>query len=71
MDKEDVPKVKEIDLVEELTKDLQAFISKYNSDMVTLNRILSTYEDELSSVKSQFFDLSFKIKQLTQPKPEA
>lgn len=54
------------DVIAELQKDIKNLITKYNTDMTTLNRILSTYEDELSSLKSQFFDLSFKYKQLSQ-----
>ena len=61
------------EMIEELRKELKTLAAnheklatKYNNDMLTLNRILSTYEDELSSVKSQYFDLSFKFKQLTQ-----
>ncbi len=70
MDKDkDLKPIKEVDLIAELTKDLQTLIAKYNTDMATLNRILSTYEDELSSLKSQFFELSFKVKQMVQIKP--
>ena len=65
MDKDKVPEpVKKVDVIAELTKDLQALVAKYNTDMTTLNRILSTYEDELSSLKNHVFDLSFKLKQL-------
>lgn len=69
MDKDKDPKPKkevEVDVITELQKDIKNLITKYNTDMTTLNRILSTYEDELSSLKSQFFDLSFKYKQLSQ-----
>lgn len=66
MDKEEVPLVKSPDLVAELTKDLQALIAKYNNDMTTLNRILSTYEDEIASLKNLCHDLSFRFKQITQ-----
>lgn len=52
------------DVIAELQKDIKNLITKYNTDMTTLNRILSTYEDEISSLKSQYFDLSFKFKQL-------
>ncbi len=69
MEQDKVPKP-EVKTIEELTEELQALAAKYNNDMTVLNRILSTYEDELSSLKGQFFDLSFKLKQLTQkPKP--
>lgn len=73
MDKEEVPLVKSPDLVAELTKDLQTLVAKYNTDMTTLNRILSTYEDEISSLKNLYHDLSFRFKQMNitqQPQPE-
>lgn len=68
---EEIPLVATHDTIVELQKDIKNLIVKYNNDMTTLNRILSTYEDELSSLKSQFFDLSFKLKQMTQQSPKS
>jgi len=67
MEQEKVPEqVEETLTVEQVLVELQKLATKYNTDMNTLNRILSTYEDEISSLKSQYHDLSFKLKQLTQ-----
>jgi len=57
------------EVIEGLRKDFQSLTVKYNMDMTTLNRILSTYEDEISSLKQQYFDVSYKLKQL-QPQGE-
>ena len=65
MEEDTTPKpAEEINIVDKLIIDLQNLVVKYNTDMTTLNRILSTYEDELSSLKNQFHELSFKYKQL-------
>ncbi|KKL06505.1 hypothetical protein LCGC14_2595350 [marine sediment metagenome] len=72
MDKDNVDDASILDipttekLVTDLTQDLQNLIAKYNNDMTTLNRILSTYEDEIAGLKSQYHDLSFKYKQIVQ-----
>ncbi len=72
MDKDNVDDMSILDtptteeLVAELTQDLKNLITKYNNDMTTLNRILSTYEDEIAGLKSQYHDLSFRFKQITQ-----
>jgi hypothetical protein len=51
-------------LIEELKEKLKILEELHAKDMAILNRILSTYEDEISSVKNLLFDLSYKIKQL-------
>jgi molybdenum-dependent DNA-binding transcriptional regulator ModE len=72
MDKDNVDDASILDtpttekLVAELTQDLKNLIAKYNNDMTTLNRILSTYEDEIAGLKNQYHDLSFKYKQIVQ-----
>ena len=50
--------------VETLDKTLQEFIIKYQVDIETLNRILSSYEDKLALVEKQFYDVSFRLKQI-------
>ena len=39
-------------------------IAEIQHKILTLNKILSQYEDKMASLESQFFDLSFKFKQL-------
>jgi hypothetical protein len=55
----------------DLEKKLNEFIMKYQMDIETLNRILSTYEDKLEIIEKQYYDLSFRFKQfqtnLTKP----
>ena len=63
------------EIIDELEKKLNEFIIKYQMDIETLNRILSTYEDKIEIVKKQYYDVSFKLKQLqiklTQPEESA
>ncbi len=62
---------KHISEVEDVEKKLNEFIMKYQMDIETLNRILSTYEDKISILEKQYHDLSFRFKQfqinLTKP----
>ena len=52
------------EIIEEHEKKLKEFIIKYQIDIETLNRILSTYEDKLEIIEKQYYDVSFKLKQL-------
>ncbi|KKN76654.1 hypothetical protein LCGC14_0368510 [marine sediment metagenome] len=49
--------------IKDLEKKLNEFIMKYQMDIETLNRILSTYEDKISVLENQYHDLSFRFKQ--------
>ena len=49
--------------IKDVEKKLNEFIMKYQIDIETLNRILSTYEDKLEMVEKRFYDISFKFKQ--------
>ena len=52
------------EVITDLEKKLNEFIMKYQMDIETLNRILSTYEDKISVLENQYHDLSFRFKQL-------
>lgn len=52
------------------TEQFQEFLDKYTNNMQSLNRVLSSYEDEINSLKSLVHDLSYKVKafqQMTTP----
>ncbi len=51
------------EVITELEKRLNEFIMKYQMDIETLNRILSTYEDKIEVLEKQHYDISFKLKQ--------
>ena len=50
--------------IDKTEKKLNEFIMKYQMDIETLNRILSTYEDKIETIEKQYYDISFKLKQL-------
>lgn len=52
------------ELIDKNEKLLNEFKAVYKQDMHSLNKILSTYEDKLSSLETQIYELSFKIKHL-------
>lgn len=51
------------EVITDLEKKLNDFIMKYQMDIETLNRILSTYEDKITILESQYHDLSYRFKQ--------
>lgn len=64
---EEAKKVKEVPeeiTLEMVAKALEELNARIMADMMTLNKILSTYEDEINTLKTSYFDLSFKFKQL-------
>ena len=54
--------IKEFD--EKYDKLIKEFRLVYQKDIQMLNKILSTYEDKLVILENQFYNLSFKLKQL-------
>lgn len=51
-------------LRDNFAKSIHEFKTVYQKDIFTLNKILSTYEDKLSMLENQLFDLSYKQKQI-------
>lgn len=47
-------------------KEFDQFKMQYVQNMQSLNRVLSTYEDEITSLKAMVHDLSYKLKTLQQ-----
>ncbi len=65
MTKDEVTEPEQLSL-EEFIKKFEQFKGIYVNDIQALNRILSTYEDKISMLEGQIYDLSFKLKQLNQ-----
>ena len=49
---------------EKYDKLIKEFRLVYQQDIQMLNKILSTYEDKFTVLENQFYNLSFKLKQL-------